>query len=232
MAELKAIYYDGSRGRTSSVSSIRDIYSKSSQGSIHPIEESSPILNSRVRILEQEMTTATLLTHSDSEDSLAGFADELGLDELEDDYEDDPLPSISVGRPSIRSQSSGISTGQDINFTLSLPSTQSLPEEEEHPMLDPYNISRYTSSDSQNSPRLLHSNDKKVGRRLSNDSGAVADDESTGSSASGETGGPSQEHSNENILTTTLKEVDSGLNKRLSGFADEIFAMFKDELKM
>ena len=231
MAELKSIYYDGSRARTSSVSSIRDIYSKSSQRSIHHIEENSPILNSRVRILEEEITT-TLLTHSDSEDSLAGFADELGLDELEDDYEDDPLPSISVGRPSIRSQSSGISSGQDINFTLSLPSTQSLPEEEEHPILDTYNISRYISSDSHNSPRLLHTNEKKDGRRLSNDSGAVADNESTGSSASGETGGPSQEHSNENSLTTTLKEVDSGLDKRLSGFADEIFAMFKDELKM
>lgn len=231
MAELKSIYYDGSRGRTSSVSSIKDFYSKSSQGSINPIEESSPILNSRVRILEE--MTATLLTHSDSEDSLAGFADELGLDELEDDYEDDHLPSISGGRPSIRSQSSGISTGQDINFTLSLPSTQSLPEEEEHPILDSFNISRYTSSNSQNSPRLLHSSEKKDGRRLSNDSGAVADNESTGSSASGETSGPSQEHSNENSLTATLKEVDSsGLDKRLSGFADEIFAMFKDELKL
>jgi hypothetical protein len=206
MTELKSIYGDGRR-RNSSISSIRDVYAKSSQGSIlQELEQDKrllqpPQIDLKVSILE----SVTMISHSSSENSLDDFANELGLDD------DDDVSHPYRGRPSVHSQVSLVSgsTENDINFSISLPRS-SLPEEEDMSVTDinsiPYG---YTSSTSDDSP----SNDKKNMslHRLSNDSGAIADSDSTGSGAA-----------------TEKQELVSDSNtpdKRLSGFADEIFKM-------
>ena len=233
MAELKSIYNDSPRGRTSSISSVRDVYTnytRASQASIGsmtlPHDLSPNIGHSRTILTPME----TLLDHSNSNSSLDDFANELGLDDDDDDYlmnreEEAGQPS---NRQSIKSQSSGMSYENDISFALSLPSNHpSVPEEEYH-RNSPQRDSYLSSAASEGSP----SNEKRLTRRLSNDSGAVADSDSTGSSTACETKEIKQiyEPSMDTLATptaTSLKDEEDEGNKRYSGFADEIFAMFK-----
>lgn len=190
MSELKIIYIEGSgRGRNSSVSSMRDLYIKTSLTTSQPPFSPATLAppTSKVSILDSEVT-ATLLEHSDSNDSLADFADELGFDDDDDKASED--------RPSIKSQSSN-----DLQ-----PATSSHSQlHEDQSSLD------YYPRDSEKAVR----EERVVVRRLSNDSGAVADSDSTGSNMA------------EGKKLDTLPSLSADDEKRLSGFADEIFKMFQ-----
>ena len=187
MSDLKSIYVEGtaSRGRNSSVSSIRDYYSKTSLTTSFPLKSATlpPSSTSKVSILDSE---AAILEHSDSNDSLTNFADELGFDDDED--------ALSEDRPSIKSQSSN-----------DQPATGSHTNIEDQSSLD------FSSRDSE---RISVKEEKAMIRRLSNDSGAVADSDSMGSNMVPE----------RKKLGVSLTADDE---KRLSGFADEIFKMFQ-----
>ncbi|XP_003385983.1 PREDICTED: uncharacterized protein LOC100631400 [Amphimedon queenslandica] len=188
VSDLKSLYVEGttSRGRNSSVSSIRDYYSKTSLTTAYPLESATlpPSSTSKVSILDSE--AAAILEHSDSNDSLTNFADELGFDDDED--------ALSEDRPSIKSQSSN-----------DQPATGSHTNIEDESSLD------FSPRDSE---RISVKEEKVMLRRLSNDSGAVADSDSTGSNVMPEG----------KKLGVSLTADDE---KRLSGFADEIFKMFQ-----
>ena len=189
MSDLKSIYVEGttSRGRNSSVSSIRDYYSKTSLTPSYPIKSSTlpPPSTSKVSILDSE--AAAILEHSDSNDSLTNFADELGFDDDED--------ALSEDRPSIKSHSSNDQPAAGSHSHI----------DQDQSSLD------FNSRDFE---RISVKEEKVMIRRLSNDSGAVADSDSTGSNVVPEG----------KKLGVSLTADDE---KRLSGFADEIFKMFQ-----